>query len=299
MKTHNILSVIFLTVSFSVFGQEHPNTIKKISVHDIYIQTGFLSERNTNLTLADFKTLVPQSVLLKNNLTDFSQSGGFGLTSNTMFSVMLGIKFSDKQKTTYKANPLLRLGVSYFSGTTWAESLYKEERTPYDTLTSTQTGQTIYVDSVTTENYSMIYSSEQLLFYGSLIFRTNPEARWSIFTGIGITAGFSVIANTDIYYNNFGRTETHYPNDNTFFSSYYSSSYNSKTEKHRNKNNFGASTFIPMGIDFRIGKENEFWKQIHLFYELRTGINITSVPELRTITNTNIQHGLGLKVSWN
>lgn len=300
MKTTIILSaLVLLTVSSSVFGQEEqPKAIKKISIHDIYIQTGFFSERNTNGTLADFKSLAPQSVLLNNNMTDFSPSGGFSLTSNTMFSVMLGLQFSDKQKTTYQTNPLLRLGISYFSGTTLTGGLYKEDRKPYDTLTSTQTGQTVYIDSINSKNYSMNYSSEQLRFDGSLIFRTNPEARWSIFTGIGITAGLSINANTDIYYSNSGRTETRYPNGNTSSSYGNSSSDNYKTEKFRNKNNFGASTYIPMGIDFRIGKKREFWKHTHLFYELRPGINITSIPELRTITNASIQHGLGLRVSW-
>lgn len=301
MKINNLLSaIILLTVYSSVFGQEQqPRTVKRISIHDFYIQTGFFSERNTNGTLADFKTLAPQSVLLNNNMTDFSQSIGSSLTSNTMFSVMLGLQFSDKQKTIYKANPLLRLGISYFSGTTLTGGSYKEGRKPYDTLTSTQTGQTVYIDSVITKNYSMNYSSEQLRFDGSLIFRTNPEARWSIFTGIGITAGLSINANTDIYYSNYGRTETRYANGNTSSSYYgYSGSDNSKTEKYRNKNNFGLSTYIPMGIDFRIGKKRVFWKRTHLFYELRPGINITSIPELRTITNASLQHGLGLRVSW-
>jgi len=300
MKTANILSaLVSLTVSFSVFGQEEqPKTIKRINVQDIYIQTGLFSERNTNGTLTDFKSLAPQSVILNSNMTDFSPSGGFSLTSNMMFSVMLGLQFSDKQKANYRANPLLRLGISYFSGTTLTGGLYKEDRKPYDTLTSAQTGQTVYIDSVNTKNYSMNYSSEQLRFDGSVIFRTNSKARWSIFTGLGITAGLSINANTDIYYSNSGRAETRYPNGNTSYSYGYAGSGNYKTEKFRNKNNFGASIYIPMGVDFRIGKKREFWKRTHLFYELRPGINITSIPELRAITNASVQHGLGLRVSW-
>ena len=153
MKTTNILSVVvLLTVYSSVFGQEQqPKTVKRISIHDFYIQTGImLLGHNTNGTLTDFKTLAPQSVLLNNNLMDYSQSGGFGLTGNIMFSAMLGLQFSDKQKTTYKANPLLRLGISYFSGASLTGSLYKDERKPYDTLISTQTGQTVYRDSIIT-----------------------------------------------------------------------------------------------------------------------------------------------------
>ena len=73
---------------------------------------------------------------------------------------------------------------------------------------------------------------------------------------------------------------------------------NIKTEYYKNKNNFGFSAYIPMGIDFRIGRKRKFWKQIHLFLELRPGINGTSIPELRTIVNSSMQYGFGLKVSW-
>jgi hypothetical protein len=153
------------------------------------------------------------------------------------------------------------------------------------------------MDSIIRKNLGMKYSSEQLRFDGSLIFRTNPEARWSLFTGIGITAGFSFNAYSEIYFSQTNSIEARFPNGNS--STYYSHFGNDwETEKFRNKNNLAFSTYIPMGIDFRIGKKSEFWKQTHLFYEIRPGINMTSIPELRTLTNRTIQHGLGLKVSW-
>jgi hypothetical protein len=299
MKTFNILStLLFATISFAAFGQE-PKTIKKISIQDIYIQTGFFSENNYNTSLSDFKALAPQSVLLNNDMSDYLQSSGINTTTNNMFSIMLGLQFSDKEKASYKANPLLRLGINYFSGTSITSGFYKEERFPYDTLTSSQTGQTAFVDSLTSKRYSMNYSSEQLRLDGSLIFRTNPEARWSLFAGIGVNAGLSINANTDIYYRENSRTETRYTNGSTFSSYGNYNPDNGKTENFKNKSNFGLSTYIPMGVDFRIGKKKEFWKRTHLFYELRPGINITSIPELRTVTNSSIQHGLGIRVTWN
>ena len=48
-----------------------------------------------------------------------------------------------------------------------------------------------------------------------------------------------------------------------------------------------------------VRKEKRILKRTLLFYELRPGINITSIPELRTVTNSSIQHGLGLRVTWN
>jgi hypothetical protein len=294
MKTRNLLpAIILLTISFSVFGQEQESkTIKRISIHDIYIQTGWLNARNANAgTLTDFKALAPQSVLLKNDLTAYSQYGGSSPTSG-IFSVMLGIQFSDKQKKSYKANPLLRLGI-IFSGTNLTNELYKEDSKRYDTLTSSRTGQTTYVDSIHSKSYNMNYTSQQLRFDGSIIFRTNPQARWSLFTGIGITAGFSFNTYTNISYNTSSYSSL------SGLSSLSSYSYPYSTENYKNKTNFGFSSYIPMGINFRIGKKREFWKHTHLFFELRPGINVTSIPELSTYINPSMQYGFGLKYSWN
>jgi hypothetical protein len=222
-----------------------------------------------------------------------------GSTNNTMFSVLLGFQFSDNEKTSYKSNPSLRLGISYFNGTTLAGNFYREDRKPYDTLASTNSGQMAYIDSIFSQNYFMIYSSEQLRFDGSFIFRTNPEARWSLFAGIGATIGLSINANTEILYNKSDRTETRLANGNNYSSYGNFSSNIYKSETFINNTVLGASTYIPMGIDFRIGKKKEFWKMTHLFYELRPNFNYSSIPELGSLTNAFIQHGLGLRVSWN
>jgi hypothetical protein len=297
MKT-KVFLLMFFTLPLTIFGQEEQTkTLNKISISEIYVQTGIYSGHSSMGTLTDFKLLAPQSILLNRDFSDYSSSNGLILNNNTMFSVVLGIQFSDKQNTSYKKNPLLRLGVTYFSGTTLTGNLYKENTKTYDTLTSTNTGQTVYMDSIIRKNLGMNYSSEQLRFDGSLIFRTNPEARWSLFTGIGVTAGFSFNAYSEIYFSHTNSIEARFPNGNS--STYYSHFGNDwETEKFRNKNNLAFSTYIPMGIDFRIGKKSEFWKQIHLFYEFRPGINMTSIPELRTFTNATIQNVLGLKVSW-
>jgi hypothetical protein len=144
----------------------------------------------------------------------------------------------------------------------------------------------------------MDYSSEQIRFDGSMIFRTNPLARWSLFSGIGITAGVSINSNTNIYYSKYLRTEIYESDGAVLNSSSYYHSDQSISENHKNKNGYAVSAYIPMGIDFRVGKKREFWKQIHLFYECRPGMNMTSIPELQTATTASLQHGFGLRVSW-
>lgn len=287
----NLFAITLLVKSLLCFGQEkQKEQSKKIIISDIFILSGFINRTPTFATLNDFKFLAPESTLLNNNFSDYTQTFGFSIKS--MYSMLLDIRFRSKGKNVYKSNPQLRLGFSYFSGVILSGGLHKFERKPCDTLYSTQTWQTIYIDSVTWSSYKMNYTSDQIRFDGSFIFQTHSQARLTLFTGLGLTAGLSINASSDIYYDKVARTEER-GNGTPYF---YSNS--STSEKFINKNNLGFSLYIPIGVAYRIGKKNPFWKQIHLFYEGRPGINLTSIPELRNITNANFQHGLGLRISW-
>ena len=150
----------------------------------------------------------------------------------------------------------------------------------------------------------MNYSCQHAWIDVLLRFRTTPEAGWSLFSRLSATAGPSINANTESYYNTYRDTETRNVNSNNSFwpycraSHFFYTSDNSRTEKFNNKCNFGFSTYIPKGIDFGIGNNREFWKRTHLFCKFRTGINFTSIPEFRSFTNDSLHHGLGLEVSW-
>jgi len=290
-------SSLLLISSFGFAQEQAPTKKCRMQIQDVFLNTGVFLEQNGSGMLSDFRTLAPQSAVL-NTMNDVSNSDGFTIMGNSSFSALVGIKFKNKNSESYKSNPLLRLGISYFTGSALSYSTFNDTRKPFDTLTSAQTGQTIYIDSLSYQSHTMNYTSEQLRLDVSVLFRTNPEARWSVFGGLGITAGLSLNANTHIHYNKFDRTEARFPNGNNSFTNSSLTNETRITERFQNSNNFGASAYIPMGVDFRIGKKREFWKQMHLFYELRPGINTVSIPELRTLTNASMQHGIGLRVSW-
>lgn len=300
MKSINHLIVLLLlSFSFSTFGQDlgTQKPIKRISVSDVFVNTGFGVGFSNYASLDDFNKLAPNSLLLANDFSDYNQSGGFGISGNANFSVMLGLKFSDKEKSFYKANPLLRLGFTYSTGSSFNMFYSKVDRIPYDTLVSSQTGKETYIDSLHSSQYGMSYSSEQLRFDGSLIFRTNPEARWSLFTGIGLTAGVSLNAKTQVFYNESKSTKS--KNDDFEFENHgLISFFADERETTKNKTNLGMSVYVPIGVDFRIGKNKEFWKRTHLFYELNPSINVNSIPELYTITSTELQQRFGVRVNF-
>lgn len=293
MKNQRLLLILaILCLSSNTFAQEgEADEMRKLSVTDVFIQIGSFTELTNDGSLADFRKLAPQSDILKDDLSDFSQSGGNIYTGSTALSISLGIQFKDSERARLKANPLLRLGLTYLSGSSLSTGFNKSERFPIDTLVSASTGQVYYVDSLSSENYNMEYLSEQIRLDAALIYRTNPAARWSLYGGIGLAAGISLNARTEIYYNDFFF-------DEDFHGSGYSRDGSARSERIDNDMNFGFLTYIPLGVDFRLGTNKEFWKRTHLFYEVSPGINFTSIPELNTVANASIRSGLGLRVNW-
>lgn len=302
MTTFQSTSLAFCVLVSTAFQaqEQAPVKIKRMVIHDFYVQPGMVMQGNTNANLADFQKMAPQSSILKTDLSGYTKSGGFGFDADAMLSILLGIQFSDKQRTAYKKNPLLRVGVSYLSGGIINGYFNQNITKPYDTLSSAQSGQILYRDSIINKSVSMNYRSQQIRLDASFIFRTNPDARWSLYAGIGLTAGVSLNAATNVSYSSSNTISGGNNSSNGgFFGNYYSDPSQSKTESHTNSTNIGASVYVPMGVDFRLGRKREFWKRTHLYYEARPGINMNSIPELGTIMNATVQHGIGLRVSWN
>ena len=75
-----------------------------------------------------------------------------------------------------------------------------------------------------------------------------------------------------------------------------------KAEKIKNENNLnGLAEYNPMGVDFKLGRKNEFWKLMHLFLcKMRLGINIVSILGKSWVLKQEVVAytiGFGLRVS--
>jgi hypothetical protein len=288
MKNSIKTALVAILVTGTIQAQNRDNGLR---ISEFHIQNGMGFNSMQNYSLSDFQSLAQNSMLLKNDLADFNTNsyymfnGARGTNGSSYQSLQLGLTFNNK------ANPLWRIGISHGSSNSFSAGFSKDTYTPYDTLTSSQTGEQFYVDSVHSENYFMDYRSQQLRIESSLIYRTNVEKRWSVYAGIGASLGISYNAHTHISYSTSDYVSSNY-------SSTYSSNYYDVTEHFRNKMNVSSSVFVPMGIDFRIGKNKEFWKRLHVYYEMKPSLSFLSVPELRTFTSVNMVNSFGLKVTF-
>ena len=131
-----------------------------------------------------------------------------------------------------------------------------------------------------------IDQSQQLRQIGYL---GNPSS----FTGTYISYLAHEAVYFDYEYNTFNENdESSYDEIVVFDGDHY-------TESANNENVIVFNAYIPLGVGFRISNNHEIFKHMHLFYEIRPSVHVTSVPELRTFTNPAIQHGIGVKVQWN
>ncbi len=321
MMQKSIISVITLCLSFGVLAQEKQEKEKEkkkcsnMRIQEIHIQNGAFFLPSMNATQADFLKLAPNSTLLLNDLTGFEQTEGEKGDDDDMKSgpggpkrgemggsnylgVYLGLRLGDEKKEGFLQAPVLRLGwnLNRMSGpmTNYSRTTY----TPFDTLQSAQTGAEYVLDSANTEHYGMSYRSSQLGLDAALIFQSSDKYRWGIHAGVGLSAAFGINSETRVTYHQNKYVVT--SDGSEFGPSTFdiNDSETSTSETFKNKTGYTIGAYIPIGFDFRVGKNREFWKHVHLYLETRPGVYVTSVPELKTYTNLGLAGAFGLKVTW-
>jgi hypothetical protein len=269
----------------TLFAQEATpsKTDKKCSFHitEVQLQNGFQLNPMPRTNLLDFQALAPNSAFLATDFSSFSLLNRQA-TVGSFQALSVGIKFK-------KSNPTLRLGIAYLMNNNLNMAYEKVIKYAYDTLTSSQTGTQTILTHDSLYRYSMTNLSKQLRLDAALIFRTNESARWSLYAGVGASLGYTIESTTRIDYTveNVDRPKS---KENTIDSR--------QTEIFENKNYLTSSIYAPLGIDFRIGKKREFWKHLHLTYELKPSINFVAIPEIKTVTVVGMVSTGGLRYTF-
>lgn len=270
-----------LVLSAAAFSQ-------KLTISEIHISSGNGSLGTQDGTLTDFAKLAPNSAILGMDLSQLTQYNygifnAFGMNSGySSNSLQLGLQCAKMPKITF------RVGLTHVSnfGLLSAHGGFTESA-PYDTLTSSQTGQQTFIDSSHSKSYHMNYSNQQIRLDGAMIFRMFPEKRWSLHAGLGASIGMSYHASTSIQY---------WESSGIYGGNEYNYNETGINETFENKNSLGASLYIPLGLDFCIGKKREFWMPFHLYVETRPSLNINSINGIGSSFSPGISSAAGLRV---
>lgn len=228
-----------------------------------------------NLALDDF----PEIDLTGQNTwmnTLGTMGGGFQMALNFNIRKMNGQELWGR--------PLLRTGFAYFSSNNSSIGYHGIERYAYDTIFTTFQGVTTTqpIDSVYYRSTSLRAQTDRIRLHASILWQTNPEKRWKAYAGIGFGLGVSMNSNINIgmyegyYFVAESSSSMMIYNDNNVQSW---SDY--KGEVLRAKPWYDCNIFIPIGVDFRLGKKENILKHVHLFLESMPMIYLQKAQAIR------------------
>jgi len=268
-------------------GQTTNAVPPRVEVKEVSVMGGFMVLPSYGNTITMFNQLAPNSNLLSLDLSEFTESSEFPVHTLGVFNTAFSLKFNAKDGSE-KRNPLLRLGITYQGGRLLDKSMKYETRTPYDTLTSNQTGTEVYVDSVYSNTIDMKYRTSQVMADIAVIWRSNPDFLLSLYGGLGFAGGISFDNRTII-----SGWESNYISNGGG----YGDRSGESREVFRNKSAYSALAYLPIGAGIRMSKSG-FWQNIVFGVEMRPGISIISIPELETYISAVFPVSFGCKVSW-
>jgi len=261
-----------------LIAQETAQEVKRFKITSFAFGFGGHFQQLPRLTVSDFNSLAPESTLLSNDIGDFSSGfSGYGPGGGSI-TALLEISKRDKDKTGYSSGPIFRVGVNFLGRMGVTNNIQMEQRTPYDTLYSGNSGIITYVDSVREQRYEMNYRSNHIQLDLSAIWRSKSKSLLSVYAGVGVSAGFSVYTETTINYFDRRYTTQYQPENN--IQNYGPDEYNGRQESVMNTQNFAIQMFMPLGLALKMGKKRELFRNLHLFTELRPGIGYYQIPEL-------------------
>jgi len=287
---HHIVQLLQLILCLS-FGQSRllAGDSARLKLKDFYVLNGTQTQPDAVVNLNDFRHIAPTSDILKQDYSTYTPSLGRYSYSSGAFSMLLGFEHANKKNQGINPNRQLRVGVSYAAITEFSTSMYRTDSKRFDTISSPYGP--IYYDSIRSRSMKAEYAFQQLCLDVSYLYKTDAAARWSLFGGIGITAGMSL--NTSVKVTS---SDQYYVLTSYYGNRIYPGYRVGETEIYRAKSNYGGSVYIPLGVDFRIGKKSPFWHRLHVFLEGRPGISFLSIPELVTLPNVYMRTTIGLRV---
>ena len=278
------IAFVVCLISSSLIAQAQNISFGKV---DLSIGLGGISYSTSSKSLADYRALLPNSAILSKDYSDFVGSNYQSYQYSTMLSILYGLRLGN---STEKLEHRMRVGFSYSNIYSGSSSYYKQTTTPYDTLTSSRTGEQTVIDSINSQNLYMDLSQDMLSLDISYIIRANPNGRWSFYTGLGLELGVGINTRANIY-----SSEYNYANGPFYFD--INNDENSfESESYSLDPSYSVNLYLPIGLDFRLSKSNEFWKRAHLYTELRPGVRclVDAAGDTQTFVNLGFS-ALGLR----
>lgn len=269
--------VLSLLVLFFIVCVRAEDDTTRYAITGIYMggQTPYFTDRD--LSVNDLRRLTLPSAMLNKDLSGYRYMS-YSEQENARFLMGLTANRPIKNEDRYFIS--FRLGLSYSSTSPLYASFSKTDSIPFDTLTSSQTGNVIYVKKLISDYYNAYYQTDRLGINAGALIGTSPLRRFSFYTGLGLHYELVLNASTYLYHSSYIEYKP--------FGIYNTSSEHQylpdEEEIIRNRSGYSIMLYVPIGCQFRFGKKAAFWKRLYAYYEFTLGMYSEEIPELGTRT---------------
>ncbi len=301
--------LIGLLIAFPSFSNENgpqpPNksgtgdTLERILIRGLTVQTGTHYTNTNNGSLEEFRTLTSDNMLLMKDLSPYEVKGknSYNMWMNLLGTLRATFWIRDQNGSAYPGHPRLRIGFSAFHRTDLNNAWSKEKVIEEEQFTSQSGNETITRKTVQNDVYRANRSSWHLMVRSSMIWGTDPSARWSFYGGAGLEAGVALGAETSIdhdrwikrrYIDQHGETQESYPPE----------LIDGSRKVVRNDPSLVGGVFLPLGMDLTLGGGDGFWSKLHLFSEIRPTAHVQKIPEIGMKDRWDLELSHGIRYVW-
>jgi hypothetical protein len=296
MKIFFFLAVLSVSSCFVVSAQEIKKSKYKIS----QFQLSFGGDRSLaplNINQNEFNVLAPGAQIPLNS-TPYTTQFGWNAPTLNMHVAFHPLKKSGLAGE-YNKNRTFRVGISAQGISASIYNTSNTFTTRIDTLLSAANGSIYaFVDSIHRDFTFSSYMATAVKLDFSYLASTDVSKRFSFYSGVGLNFGITLAPRTEIHSHSWDSERITDTNDNYISNQSVYNSLNVNRQVYQNKMGYMAALYVPIGVDFRLGKKNEVMKKIHLFFELRPTISVLSIPETKTYVYPSMQNCVGLKFEW-
>lgn len=289
----NLLFSSTIVFAVSVHAQYVPDTTaSRHRITDVFLYSGGMPDPAYAASIGDWHLLAPSSTLLTRDLSDHEEvDGGLQMIGAFAASVCLDLR---KAVPATRTGAYLRLGFNFMQHAGQGIELRKEVISPYDTLTSAQTGQVTYIDSMVTSRYSFEHTYGQLGLDAAVIYLKEYPRHWSLFGGCGLQVGSSFAGEVSVRHSVEREVTPRFSGDQGRPGDGRTSS--SEMEDFRTRSDVFVAAYVPLGVSYRLGLKRPFWRAMNLCYEMRPMLWFGGAPELDAGPQVGVAHYFGWRV---
>ncbi|HOZ41458.1 MAG TPA: hypothetical protein PLL25_11675 [Flavobacteriales bacterium] len=258
----------------------------------IHVAGGSYFVKDATLFRNDIAALVPILGLDDRNLMEYRFTDETFATGLGVFEIAVGYHpFGD----TERRGPEVRAGISYAGTQNLRAGLDRTTRAPYDTLTSSQTGDQTFVDSVFSDRIRVQHTAQRVGLNAAIIWRSS--GRWSVYGGVGVAGGPVLNARTEVWQDgNRDVAEREESTDDVDLIAPWDLPLPNTSEVYRNATGWWFSMYVPFGIDLQLARKKTFLSRVHFLIEVRPQLAHQGTPELGTRTSIGQQTLSGLRL---